>query len=121
MSLPERPKLRGLLAAVPNGADHQYVVWDQLRVSDAKVLVSDVELECLKLFDGERSLRDIQLTVMRAAGGVLLPGDGTQNLRRRMHAGECLDGPVRKAPGVCGYQADPALLRRHLDRLFTGP
>jgi AmmeMemoRadiSam system protein B len=121
MSPPERPKLRGLLAATPNGADRQYVVWDQLRLSNAEVLVTDLELECLKLFDGERTLRDIQFTLMQIVGGILIPVDVIEGLARRMHRAEFLDGPVRKPVCVRSYSADSAVLRRQLDRLFTGP
>jgi AmmeMemoRadiSam system protein B len=121
MSLPERPKLRGLLACTPNGSDRQFVVWDQLRLSDAEVRVNDVELACMQLFDGQRTLRDVQSDVMRAAGGVLIPFDLVESLARRIHRAEFLDGPVRKAACVRSYHADPFVLRRQLDRWFTGP
>jgi AmmeMemoRadiSam system protein B len=121
MSSPERPKLRGLLAATPNGVDHQYVVWDQLRLSNAEVLISGIELECLKLFDGQRDLRDIQHALMQVVGGILIPVDVIEGLARRMQRAEFLDGPVRKPTCIRTYAADSALLRRQLDRLFTAP
>jgi AmmeMemoRadiSam system protein B len=121
MSPTERPKLRGLLAATPSGFDHQYVVWDQLRLSSAEVLVTNVELECLKLFDGSRDLRDVQRALMQIVGGILIPVDVIEGLAHRMQRAEFLDGPVRKPVCVRTYPADPAGLRRQLDRLFTGP
>jgi MEMO1 family protein len=121
MSLPERPKLRGLLAATPNGADRHYVVWDQLRLSASEVLVSDVELECLQLFDGRRTLRDVQADLMKIVGGLLVPFELVERLAGRLHRAEFLDGPVRKATCVRSYHADPVVLRRQLDRWFTGP
>jgi hypothetical protein len=121
MSSPERPKLRGLLAATPNGVDHQYVVWDQLRLSNAEILISGIELECLKLFDGQRDLRDIQLALMQVVGGILIPLDVIEGLSRRMGRADFLDGAVRKPTCTRSYAADSATLRRQLDRLFTGP
>jgi MEMO1 family protein len=121
MSLPERPKLRGLLAATPNEGARQYVIWDQLRLTDAEVVITDLELECLKQFDGERTFRDVQMAVMQVVGGILIPIDLIERLAQRMHRAEFLDGPVRKAACVRSYQAEPAALRRQLDRLFTAP
>jgi AmmeMemoRadiSam system protein B len=121
MSLPERPKLRGLLAATPNEGARQYVIWDQLRLTDAEVVITDLELECLKQFDGARNFRDVQTAVMQVVGGILIPIDFIERLAQRMHRAEFLDGPVRKAACVRSYQAEPAALRRQLDRLFTGP
>ena len=37
-----------------------YVIYDQLRLSDATLRVSAVELEWVNLFDGSRTLREIQ-------------------------------------------------------------
>ncbi len=118
MSLPERPKLRGLLAAEPNGHPNQYVLWDRLHLTDAEVFVSDVELECLQRFDGQRTLREVQAEAMQAAGGLLIPLDAIERLAGRLDRAEFLDRPVRKAVSVRG---DAATLRRQIDGLFTGP
>ena len=83
MSLPECPKLRGLLAASPNETNQSYVIWDQLRLTNAEILITPAELECLKLFDGRRTLRDIQAAVMQLIGGLLLP---IELIERLVHA-----------------------------------
>jgi len=121
MSLPERPRLRGLLAATRDEANRRYVIWDQLRLSNAEILVTEVELECLKLFDGERTLREIQIAVMHVVGGILIPLDLIELLADQMHKAEFLDGPIRKPACVRSYHADPVVLRSQLDRLFTAP
>ena len=70
----ERPQLRPYLTAAPEDeAGRRLVIFDQLRLSDAVVRVSPLELECVNLFDGQRSLREIQAEAVRAAGGQLLP------------------------------------------------
>src|SRR5260370_31381985 len=107
MSLPERPKLRGLLAYRPDGRQRQFVIWDYLRVSNAEICINDVELACLHLFDGERTLPEIQAALSTLAGESL-PAEAIDGLARRVYRAEFLDGPVRKAACVRG---DPALLR----------
>ncbi len=121
MSLPERPLLRECLGLAPNGTDRQYVVWDRLRLTNNAVIVTDVELECLKLFDGRRNLHDIPRDLMPVVGGFLVPVESIEGLARRMDRAGFLDSPVRKPIWVQHYQADPVLLRRQIDRLFTGP
>src|SRR5262245_55470660 len=123
MDLPERPKLRPYLtAARADYSGRRYVVWDRLQFNRRKLEVSEVELSWLKLFDGSRSLRDIQADAVRLAGGVLVPLDAFEQLTGRLDAVLFLDTPVRP-PHCAGivYDEDPEGLRRQLRRLFTGP
>jgi AmmeMemoRadiSam system protein B len=87
-------------------------------------------LEWLQLFDGERSLRDVQAEVMRQLGGQLVPLEVLQRLAERLDDALFLDGPrfraaaddpVRRPSCVGCYEAEPGPLRDQMRRLFTGP
>jgi AmmeMemoRadiSam system protein B len=89
-----------------------------------------LEFACLQLFDGRRTLRDVQAEAMRQAGGQLLPLERVNALVRRMEEALFLDGPrfrerlsapIREPSCIGCYEADPDALRRQLHRLFTGP
>ena len=57
----DRPRLRPHLGAAPEDSSGQvFRVFDTLRLSDAVLRVSALELEWLQLFNGRRSLRDVQ-------------------------------------------------------------
>jgi AmmeMemoRadiSam system protein B len=131
MALLESPQLRPYLAAEPEDRlGRRFVVYDRLRLSERAIRVTGVELEWLQLFDGKRSLRDIQTEVMRQLGGQLVPLELLQRLAERMDDALFLDGPrfraaaedpVRRPSCIGCYEGDPASLRRQLARLFTGP
>jgi AmmeMemoRadiSam system protein B len=88
-----------------------------LRISSAEICISDVELACLHLFNGERTIPEIQAALATLAGGNL-SAEAIDDLAQLVHRAEFLDGQVRKAACIRG---DAALLRRQLDRLFTSP
>jgi AmmeMemoRadiSam system protein B len=131
MPVPERPQLRPHLGAAPE--DHNelhFVVWDQLRLSDSVLRLSAVELGWLQMFDGERTLRDVQTAAMREIGGQMIP---LQILERLLeHLEEALfldtprfrqrvDGPIRQASCVGHYETGPGALRHVVEELFTRP
>jgi AmmeMemoRadiSam system protein B len=122
MAIPERPKLHPFLDAGPVGLlSEHYVVWDQLRPHGGKVLVTTRELRCLQLFDGARTLREIQTDVMRQLGGELVTVESLQALAGRLDDAGFLDGPIRPPSCLGSYPAEPRKLRRLLDELFTAP
>jgi AmmeMemoRadiSam system protein B len=131
MAVPDCPRVRPGLAAAPEDRDGQFfVVCDRLRLSEAEVRVSALELDCLQLFDGRHSLRDVQARVMQWTGGQIVPLDLFQALADRFDQALFLDGPryreragseVRPPSCIGCYEGDPAALRRQLRRLFTGP
>lgn len=90
----ERPRLRPYLAAArdPRTPGHFYV-WDQLGLTPARHRLSPVEFLCLELLDGSRSLRDIQVEVMRQTGGVLLPLEMFSRLVQVLDQDLFLEGP----------------------------
>jgi MEMO1 family protein len=124
----DRPRLRPGLAATRDS--NKIVVWDQLRISPQQQRLTALEFEWLQLFDGVRSLHDIQAEAMRH-GGILMPLETFADLARRMEDALFLDGPrfrellaspVREPSCIGCYEGDPAALRRQLKRLFTsGP
>jgi AmmeMemoRadiSam system protein B len=117
------------LTAARDPADpHYFFLWDQLRLSDRPQRLSALELECVQLFDGRRTLSDVQVETMRR--GVLLPLDTFAALAQRLERALFLDGPrfrerlaspVREPSCIGCYEGDSDRLRRQLERLFTCP
>jgi AmmeMemoRadiSam system protein B len=131
MAVMERPQLRPYLRAdAEDRFGRRFVVYDGLRLSDRFVRVTSVELEWLQLFDGRRSLRDVQALVMQQLGGQLIPLEVLYRLAERLDDALFLDGPrfraaaedpVRRPVCIGCYQAEPELLRSQLRGLFTDP
>lgn len=125
------PRLRPGLAAALDDRDPSYViVWDQLRLGDRPQRLSLLEFGWMRMFNGERSLRDIQAEAMRQANGQLLPLEMFTNLVERLDVALFLEGPRYRArladpirePSCIGcYEGEPGALRRQLEGLFTGP
>lgn len=131
MSYLDRPALRPGLAAA-HDPDHPgfVVLWDQLRLSDQQQRLTLLELEVVRLFDGERSLADVQAAAVRQSGGQLLPLTTFLALAERLDSALFLDspryrarvtGPVREPSCIGCYEGDPDRLRAQLGRLFTDP
>jgi len=131
MPVLEHPQLRPYLTAEPEDRlGRRYVVYDRLRLSERAVRVSVVELEWLQLFDGKRSLQDVQAEVMRQLGGQFVPLEVLQRLAERLDDALFLDGPrfraaatdpVRRPACIGCYEGEPGPLRNQLERLFTAP
>jgi AmmeMemoRadiSam system protein B len=131
MPVMECPQLRPYLAAeAEDRLGRRFVVYDRLRLSERAVRITGVELEWLKLFDGQRSLRDVQAEVMRQLGGELVPLEVLQRLAERLDDALFLDGPrfraaaddpVRRPSCIGCYAGEPEPLRNQMRSLFTGP
>jgi AmmeMemoRadiSam system protein B len=127
----ERPQLRRFVAATQDEQDPDAVLLhDRLGLADRPQRVSLAEFLWLQLFDGQRTLRDIQAEAIRQAGGTLLPLEWFAALARRLDDALLLDGPrfrqrvagPVRAPSCLGcYETDPAALRRQLRGYFTCP
>lgn len=130
----ERPHLRPYLALAqldPRTAHgKEFVVHDRLRLSAAQLAVNAAELECLRLFDGTRTLRDVQLDALRLSGGQLLPLELFAGMVRQLDEAlfldtprfrQAADAPVRKPSHLGVYEPDPAGLRRQMRDLFHHP
>jgi len=124
----ERPCLRPHV--VPHLEDEKYVyLVDLLGLNPRAERMSLREFFWLRLFDGQRSLREIQAEAVRQAGGELLPLELFTKLVQRLEDALFLDGPgfraaahqaVREPRCIGCYEGEPEALRRQLDRLFTG-
>jgi AmmeMemoRadiSam system protein B len=127
----ESPQLRPYLTAEPEDRlGRNFVVYDRLRLSERAVRVSGLELKWLQLFDGKRSLRDLQAELMRKLGGQLVPLESLQRLAERLDSALFLDGlrfraaaddPVRRPACIGCYAGEPEALRNQLTGLFTCP
>jgi len=127
----DRPRLRPGLAATRDQRDSTKVIlWDQLRISQRQQRLTDLEFEWVQLFDGQRTLHDIQAEAVRQAG-ILMPLETLADLARRLEEALFLDGPrfravldspVREPSCIGCYEGDPEALRRQLRQIFSsGP
>src|SRR5207237_3356944 len=125
----ERPRLRPGLAAAQDKNDPRYVlVWDEFRLSSRIQRVSVLEFTWLRMFDGQRTLRDIQAEAMRQVNGQLLSLELFANLAEKLDEALFLESPrfrqrlnasVREPSCIGCYAAEPDALRRQLSQLFT--
>lgn len=127
----ERPRLRPGLAAAQDQNDPRYVlVWDELRLSARIQRLSLLEFAWVRMFNGRRTLRDMQIEAMQQVNGQLLTLDLFTNLVDKLDEAlflesprfrQCLAGPVREPSCLGCYAAEPEALRRQLRQLFTDP
>ncbi len=126
----ERPRLRPGLAAAQDNDDPQFVfLYDQLRLSNQHQRLTLQEFAWVQLFDGERTLRDIQTAAVQQSS-MLVPQEWVNALVLRLDDALFLDSPryrerlaspVREPSCIGCYDGDPERLRRQLGRLFTAP
>jgi MEMO1 family protein len=134
MSSLHRPQLRPYLAASRIDPRHsngkEFVLHDRLRLSSTHLPLSRVELECLQLFDGSRTLLDVQGQVIGLLGGQIVPLEVFSALAERLDQALFLDtprfraavgGPVRKPCCHGVYSPDPGELRLQMRELFSHP
>ncbi|MFO0845702.1 MAG: AmmeMemoRadiSam system protein B [Gemmataceae bacterium] len=134
MPAPHRPQLRPYLAAArldpwqSNGKE--FVLYDRLRLAAVQIPLTPLQLECLKLFDGTRTVLDVQMQVMPLLGGQVVPIEEVVRLAEALDQAlyldsprfrAAVDGPVRKACCLGVYSPDPGELRRQMGELFAHP
>jgi AmmeMemoRadiSam system protein B len=124
------PKLRPGLTAARDGDPRFVYLIDQLRIVGHPLRVTRTEFSWLKLFNGRRSLRDVQAEAMLQSGGLLIPLAPIEELVRRLDVALFLDndrftdyltGPDREPACLGCYPGDPGKLRRVLESNFSGP
>lgn len=125
----DRPRLRPYLAAARDHQDQNFVyVWDRLGLAEGPRRMSVQEFAWVQMFDGERSLPEIQAAAMRTHNGLILSLDALAEMVQQLEAALILDGPsfrakladpIRRPSCIGCYEGDPAALRRQLHRLFT--
>lgn len=134
MSDNHRPRLRPYLGIAQlnnrQAPGQEFLLYDRLRVSAAQLVLCAAELECLKLFDGSRTLLDIQAEVIRMLGGQIVPLEFFAALAARLEQGLFLDSPrfrqaadsrVRRPSCLGVYSPDPTELRKQMRDLFRHP
>ncbi len=125
----ERPRLRPGVAYAQDHSDPRFVfILDQLRLSPQPQRLTTLEFLWVQLFDGRRTLRDIQTESMRRLRGEFLPLDWLTALVAKLDEALLLDsprfqrylaGPVREPSCLGCYEPEPEALRRQLAGLFT--
>lgn len=126
-----RPRLRRGLAAARDAADpRQFVLWDNQRITQRQVRMTEHELAWCQLFTGRFELRDVQQMAMRQNGGQLIAVEHLVSLIERLDEAylldstrfyEYLNGPIREPSCIGCYDSDPAQARKLLERVFTMP
>ena len=131
MSALERPRLRSHLALEAESGGG-YVIWDQLRLAVPRLRLNNLEMSWLRLFDGQRTLGDIQAEVSRSNGTSPGPEESFHRLLRKLDEALFFEGPrfrsrlrehadngIRRPACTPSYGDDPVQLRNWLDRFFT--
>jgi AmmeMemoRadiSam system protein B len=131
MSREDRPRLRPHLAAELDHTTGEHVLlYDRLRVSRGYLRLHLLQLEWVKLFDGTRTLLDIQMLAMRQLGGQIIPLAVIEQLAGALEEVLFLDSPrwraaasdpVRPPTCVGVYEGEPEALREQLGDLFDHP
>ena len=108
-----------------------FIVHDLLRLSPSMLRLNALELQWVQLFDGQRTLREVQAPeAIRQVNGQLVPLELFTRLASALDEALFLEGPRYRArvddpirPPSCigAYKADPDALRRQIEELFTGP
>lgn len=124
------PRLRFGLALGRDGYDPNAIyVWDRLSLGGQPVRLNSFEFACLRLFDGQRTVRDIHAQVIRWVGKEV-PLEHFFYLVTRLDDALLLDGarfqerarhPIREPVCIGCYEGEPERLRRQLHGLFTHP
>jgi AmmeMemoRadiSam system protein B len=131
MPIPERPQLHPYVRWEQDWNDPRYLLlWNRSGLGAGPLRVSTDVYLWLQMFDGRRTLREIQAEAVQRAGGELLPLELFTSLVEKLEQAMLLDGPqfrdllaspVREPSCIGCYPASPDALRRQLRRLFTGP
>lgn len=131
--IPERPRLRAVEArAVSKNGEQAFFLRDPLRLSPYQALVPLPFFALATLFDGNRTLREIQEEFSRRFGAAVLI-EQVEEVVRELDKAMFIEGPRIEAavaqwrkqplrePACAGgsYPADPAALRGFLDAQFT--
>jgi AmmeMemoRadiSam system protein B len=126
----ERPQIRPFLAAALDQSNPHYVfLWDRLGLTNGPRRILLQEFRWVQLFDGQRTLVEIQAEAIRQGGGELLPLELFAALAETLEEALFLDGPrfrerlvgpVREPSCIGCYEREPEALRRQLTGLFTG-
>jgi AmmeMemoRadiSam system protein B len=127
----ECPRLRPFLGCELDERTGEHVIlYDQLRLGRRPLRLHLLELECVRLFDGTRTLREIQAEIISRLDGQLVPFDVFERLAQvldealflespRYH--EAVNAPVRQPCCLGVYEEDPRALREQMRDLFSHP
>ena len=123
-----RPRLRPYLAAEADPAKPGFfLVTDTLRLSKAMLRLTAFDLECLKLFDGNNTINDIQRRLSSRMGGTEIPAERLSLVADAMDQALFLDNeawratansPVRKPACIGCYEGDPSALTEQMRDQF---
>lgn len=127
--LPDRPRLRpGLTADIDPNDPMRAVVWDQFRLSARVLHVPRPMVAWMDLFDGQRTLAEVQAVATRTSGGRFVSLDLIRDLAKHMEEVAFLDGPrfrallddpVRNPSCIGCYPPEPDDIRALFRGLFT--
>lgn len=125
-----RPKLRPGITGAQDGDPRFIYLFDELRITRQPLKLTQIEFLCIRMFNGRRSLRDVQNEIMRINGGVLIPIDPIEQLVQRLDEFLFLDndrfrdrlfGPDRQPVCIGCYPPEPKKIQKLFNSLFTSP
>ncbi|MCS7159687.1 MAG: AmmeMemoRadiSam system protein B [Gemmatales bacterium] len=125
----DKPRLRPSVSAVPDERDSRFIwLFDRAQLSDRAVRVPVELIPVIEMLDGQHTLRDIQLQLMRWSGGSLVPVEWLEGLLQHLENALLLEGEafrrhfaqlsVRPPACIGVYPAQPRQVREHLRRQF---
>jgi AmmeMemoRadiSam system protein B len=125
----DRPQLRPhLRCELDERTGEHIILFDQLRLSRTFLRLGLLQFEWLKLFDGSRTLREIQAEAILRLDGQLVPFEMFERLARVLDEALFLDSPryhqavsnpVRSPCCLGVYEEDPQALRDQMCDLFS--
>jgi AmmeMemoRadiSam system protein B len=126
----DRPKLHPCVQFQEDPTTGEVYVADRLQRNGPRLRLGAIEGLALQMFDGRRTLRDIQLEIMRLLGGRMIPLDHFARLLQVADDVGYLDGsrfqqlrdnPIREPSCLDAYPDQPGALRDHIRDLFLHP
>lgn len=138
----ENPKIRNTIIAEPfgqsEGGEQVFRIRDHLIFKGPALGVGRLHVVLLQMFDGTRSLTDVQAELTRALGGQLFPRDVLEDFVQALDESLFLDNENFKTafdammtdlrssprPPICAggsYAEDPAILLKQLSSYFAHP
>jgi AmmeMemoRadiSam system protein B len=135
MPAPDRPRLRPTITGHVDPQDGNFIwLYDSARISRQTMRLRRDAIPLLELFNGQHTILDMQIALMRAAGGQMFPSSILTTLAETLDQGLFLEGPrlqerydaflrspVREPACIGSYEGEPEALRRQLQGLFTHP
>jgi hypothetical protein len=130
----DKPRLRATISGQVDAEDQNFIwLYDSARLTQHALRIHRSAVNILELFNGQHSVLDMQLALMKLNGGQLFPSDLLTGLAERLDQAMFLEGgriqtkydaflnsPIREPACIGAYEGEPTALQSQLRGLFTG-